>query len=137
MMISHSIGTIIAYDALRNLGRDQQDLTVKQFVTMGSPLGLTPVRARVYRGREYSRIPVRTPSIVTERWVNYSDRKDRVAAESHLRGDYRSNDNGIRVADNLIHNDSLALDEERNPHKSVGYLRTPEISDQIKDFLGA
>ena len=52
MMIYHSIGTIIAYDALRNLGRDQQDLTVKQFVTMGSPLGLTPVRARPQERRE-------------------------------------------------------------------------------------
>ena len=137
MLISHSMGTIIAYDVLRDLGQKTPDFTVEQFVTMGSPLGLTPVRARIYTERSYAELRVRTPSVVKERWVNYADRRDPVAAESHLKGDYRPNAAGIQVEDDLVHNDYTAPDGERKPHKSFGYLRTPELSDQIKDFLQA
>ncbi len=137
MLISHSMGTIITYDALRDLGRTSPGFEVAQFVTMGSPLGFTAVKNRVLTERAYADVRVRTPSMVKERWVNYADRRDLIAAESHLRGDYRANATGVRVVDDLIHNDYTALDGNRKPHKSFGYLRTPELSDQIKDFLGA
>ncbi|MCH7736776.1 MAG: hypothetical protein IH872_05165 [Chloroflexi bacterium] len=137
MLISHSMGTTIAYDALRDLGREIPNFKVAQFVTMGSPLGLTFVKSKIKTERDYDRgrMRVRTPSVVTEKWVNYADRTDPVAAESHLRGDYGPNPAGIQVVDDLTDNDYTAPDGERIPHKSFGYLRTPELSDQIKDFL--
>ncbi|PKB71780.1 MAG: hypothetical protein BZY87_03900 [SAR202 cluster bacterium Io17-Chloro-G6] len=135
MLIAHSMGTIIAYDVLRDLGQDFPDFNVEQFVTIGSPLGLSAVKARIYSERRYADLPVRTPSVVKERWVNYADPADPVAAETHLRGDYGPNATGVRVVDDLVHNDYTAPDGERKPHKSFGYLRTPELSDQIKDFL--
>ncbi len=135
MLIAHSMGTIIAYDVLRDLGRSDPEFKVAHFVTIGSPLGFTGVKNRVKKERDYAGVRVRTPSVVKERWVNYADRRDPIAAESHLRGDYRANEAGVRVVDNLIRNDYTGVDGERKPHKSFGYLRTPELSDQIKDFL--
>ena len=42
---------------------------------------------------------------------------------------------GIRVKDDLVANDYLGLDGKANPHKSYGYLRTPELSKCVKEFL--
>ena len=135
MLIAHSMGTIIAYDVLRDLGQDIPDFNVEQFVTIGSPLGLAAVKARIYSERSYADVPVRTPSVVKEKWVNYADPADTVAVDAHLRDDFGPNASGVRVVDHLVHNDYTAPSGQRRPHKSFGYLRTPELSDQIKDFL--
>ena len=135
MLIAHSMGTIIAYDVLRNLGHPDTGFRLEQFVTIGSPLGIAAVKARIHSERSYADVPVRTPSVVQEKWVNYADPADIVAVDPTLRGDYGPNAAGIQVKDDLIQNDYTALDGERKPHKSFGYLRTPELSDQIKDFL--
>ena len=138
MLISHSMGTIIAYDVLRDLGRTDQGFEVAQFVTIGSPLGLPHVKARVMEERTYDgegRERVRTPSVVTQRWVNYADRKDPVALDVHLRDDYGPNRTGVRVEDDLVVNGYLSPAAKPNHHKSYGYLRTPEISELIRAFI--
>jgi len=43
--------------------------------------------------------------VVTERWVNYADRKDPVAFDVHLRDDYGEIKSKIRVEDDLVLND--------------------------------
>ena len=134
MLIAHSMGTIIAYDVLRNLGRTKQGVEVSHLVTIGSPLGLPLVKAKIIQDRKYSP-QVRTPSIVTKSWINYADRKDPVAIDIHLRDDYSANDKGIRVEDNIVMND-YSINKKSNPHKSYGYLRTPELSKHVKEFLG-
>ncbi|MCH8919648.1 MAG: alpha/beta hydrolase [Chloroflexi bacterium] len=135
-VIAHSMGSIIAYDVLRDIGRQDPSFAVADFVTIGSPLGLPPVKAHIHREREsYARVPVRTPTIVTERWVNYADPDDPIAIDSRLRDDYRPNDRGIRVQDIPIFNSYLTPEGNRNPHKSYGYLRTPELSAHIRAAL--
>ena len=140
MLISHSMGTIIAYDVLRDIGQDDREFELAHFVTIGSPLGLPHVKAKIidersYAGEEKER--VRTPTVVTERWVNYADRKDPVALDVHLHDDYRANGRGVRVEDDLVANGYLSPSGEPNHHKSYGYLRTPELSEHIRDFLQA
>ena len=137
MLISHSMGTIISYDALRDLGQQDPDFAVQHFVTMGSPLGIPHVTANIEGERAYdAATPVRTPTVVRERWVNYADRRDPVAVDSHLRDDFKANISEVRVEDDLIVNDYLTpIEKESKPHKSFGYLRTPELSEQIRDFL--
>ena len=93
------------------------------------------VKDSVLKERSYADVPVRTPTVVRERWVNYADRGDPVAVDTHLRDDYGPNDGGVRVEDDLIRNDYVGLDGKRKPHKSFGYLRTPELSRHIRDFL--
>ncbi len=41
----------------------------------------------------------------------------------------------IRVQDIPIFNSYLTPEGDRNPHKSYGYLRTPELSAHIRDSL--
>ncbi len=135
-VIAHSMGSIIAYDVLRNIGRKDRSFEVADFVTIGSPLGFSTVKRNVRRERKsYSPdMPVRTPTIVT-RWVNYADPDDFIAIDSRLRNDYGPNDRGVRVQDDAILNSYVKPTGERKPHKSYGYLRTPELSAHIRDSL--
>jgi len=72
---------------------------------------------------------VRTPSIV-KNWTNLADRRDPVALDTHLSDDYQENYAGVRVKDDLVMNDWGGIN-----HKSYGYLRTPEFSDLLKNFI--
>jgi hypothetical protein len=138
-LIAHSMGSIIAYNTLRDIGRSDPECKVAEFVTIGSPLGLPYVKNKIKSERDYDP-DVRTPTCVTGSWTNYADRKDPVAIDIRLQDDYGANSAGVRVGDDLIHNDYHSRDDDgkdkkRNPHKSYGYLRTPELSRQIKAFL--
>ncbi|MBM3942665.1 MAG: alpha/beta hydrolase [SAR202 cluster bacterium] len=129
MLIAHSMGSIVAYEALRDMGQEPggQRGIVPQLVTLGSPLGLTPVKGEVmarYSGR------LRTPSVVTQSWVNFSDADDHICIDAHLADDYDQNSAGIKVRDQMVSNDF-----PDNPHKIYGYLRTPEVSEHIARFL--
>ena len=126
---------------------------MSHFVTIGSPLGIPEVRARVMDERNYTRKKngstkdIRTPSIVTEDWTNFADKKDPVSLDVHLADDYASNSSGIQVVDDLVRNDyrkplfdargrpTLDPRGKPNPHKSYGYLRTPELSRYLAEFL--
>ncbi|RDH87732.1 MAG: hypothetical protein DIZ78_04065 [endosymbiont of Escarpia spicata] len=122
MLVAHSMGTIIAYDVLRQLGKEDPNIKIDHFVTIGSPLGLPHVK---YKISEESPL-VRTPSIV-KKWTNLADRRDPVAIDTHLADDYDSNEDGVKVRDDLVINGWGKIH-----HKSYGYLRTPEFTDLLK-----
>jgi hypothetical protein len=135
MLIAHSMGSIIAYDALRDLGRRDAGFQVSHLVTIGSPLGLPHVKAKIIKERTYDH-SVRTPSVVSQSWLNLADRKDPVAADIQLKGDYLGNAAKVEVRDDIVSNDYVGPAESKpNHHKSYGYLRTPEISEHIAAFL--
>lgn len=125
MVVAHSMGTIIAYDVLRELGSEDANLNIEHFVTMGSPLGLPHVKHKII---EENRL-VRTPSVVNK-WTNLADRRDPVALDIHLSDDYEANYAGVQVKDDLVMNDWGGIN-----HKSYGYLRTPEFSNLLKNFI--
>lgn len=125
MVLSHSMGTIIAYDVLKELDQDHAHVSIEQFVTLGSPLGLSHVKYKIFQ--ENSRIS--TPE-VARNWSNFADKRDPVAFDTNLSGDFEASSRGIRVKDDLIFNDW-----EKPYHKSYGYLRAPEVSKLIKDFI--
>jgi hypothetical protein len=132
MVIGHSMGSIIAYDTLRAIGRERRDLSVDHLVTIGAPLGLPNVKFRISQEHDL----VRTPSIV-RKWTNLAERRDPVAFDTHLAGDYRANDSDVRVHDDLVCNDTVLDDDAKHPdyHSGIGYLRTPEMSRIIRGFL--
>lgn len=125
MILSHSMGTIIAYDVLRAMGKTHPRRVIDHFVTLGSPLGLPHVKAKIARENPL----VRTPSIV-QKWSNFADKRDPVSFDITLAGDYKPNVRGIKVTDDLVANDWGGIH-----HKSYGYLRTPEVSRVIRDFV--
>ena len=134
MLIGHSMGSIIAYDVVRQLGRDDPQFRVDHFITIGSPLGMPHVKYKIQRENDL----VRTPSIVG-RWTNFADRRDVVAINAKLGDDYEPNDQGVKVADVPVINayrSPLDRDpaDKPNYHKSYGYLRTPEMSTVVRAF---
>jgi hypothetical protein len=130
MIIAHSMGSIIAYDTLRRMGRENPAPRVEHFVTIGSPLGLPHVKAKIHQENDL----VRTPSIVRT-WTNFADRRDPVSIDTHLDDDFQPNDRGVRVRDDLVINGYRNGDDKANHHKSYGYLRAPEVSKMIRTFL--
>jgi hypothetical protein len=144
MLISHSMGTIIAYNTLRRLGKPAAnglapDLEVAHLVTLGSPLGVPFVKVRVMEDHGQGpnhRHQVRTPSLVTKSWRNFADRYDPVNLDIRLADDYRPNARGVQVIDDLVANDYVSpYTGKANHHKIYGYLRCPEVAQHILDFL--
>ncbi|MCU0449921.1 MAG: hypothetical protein MUC97_08770 [Bernardetiaceae bacterium] len=139
MLISHSMGTIIAYNTLRRLGKKPGRPEVAHFVTLGSPLGVPFVKVRVMEDHGQGtdrRCQVRTPSLVTKSWRNFADRDDPVNLDIRLADDYRPNARGVQVIDDLVANDYVSPHTGKaNHHKIYGYLRCPEVAQHILDFL--
>lgn len=103
VLVTHSLGTAIAYDVLseaRFAGRD-----VRLLVTLGSPLGYTEIQDVVHK-------PLRLPAPVRI-WANFADPFDVVALDSTLADDFRG---GPRIVDARVDNPAP------NNHAACGYL---------------
>jgi hypothetical protein len=134
LLIAHSMGSIIAFDVLSD---PAGGLAVDTFITLGSPLGLPPIVARNFQAQQAVRPRIRhphAPDAVWPHWYNLSDPRDTVALDHTLRDDYAPNRRGVRAIDFSVVNDYEA-NGESNPHKSYGYLRTPEVAEIIDAFL--
>lgn len=115
-LISHSLGTVIAYNVLQKLAaqRTTQDITIDKWITLGSPLGLASVKAQLKRNLQGS---LAVPENVLA-WHNYSDKRDIVCIDGDLADDFAKNNSGVSVQDFQVVNAYPG-----NPHKSYGYLR--------------
>jgi hypothetical protein len=115
VVVGHSLGTIIAYEALRE--KDAPEVAL--FVTAGSPLGVTEVQDLLEH-------PLRVPDGVRE-WRNVSDARDLVALDHRIRPEYSPPD---RCADFIVTNDS-------SNHHGIGeYLRTTPVRDAVLQIFG-
>ncbi|MFC1553728.1 hypothetical protein ACFL7D_03755 [candidate division KSB1 bacterium] len=134
LLIAHSMGSIIAFDVLSNL---KNDLSVNTFVTIGSPLGFPVIVGRAFaeqKKKDHRIKKPHAPESILEKWFNMSDIEDKVALDHTLSDDYGENSKGLLAEDVLVYND-YDMDGKKNPHKSFGYLRTPEMSSVIDGFL--
>ena len=73
VLIGHSLGSVIAYEAAHQLTRP-----LPQLITLGSPLGLRSIVYDLVRPQP----PIYPPHV--KRWVNIADRNDLIAAEPDL-----------------------------------------------------
>ncbi|NQU81058.1 MAG: hypothetical protein HQ543_06025 [Bacteroidetes bacterium] len=134
MLISHSMGSIIAFDVL-NFEAPQN--IVDSFVTIGSPLGIPIVISKIAAEQKQRLNGVNhmnTPPPVAKNWYNFSDILDKVALNYKLADDFSENDRGIKPIDFLVVN-NYEMNGKRNPHKAYGYLRAPEFSKVLNDFI--
>ena len=113
LVIAHSMGSIVAYDVL------QQSLDVDALITIGSPLGLPTVWHQSSHRLKY-------PPVAGS-WRNFSDPEDLVAANPFIPL--------ASVRNRLIRSTYGCHGGNHNPHKSFGYLRSPEVAEAIWDFL--
>jgi hypothetical protein len=91
ILISHSMGTVIAYDCLK---RVESTPRVDGLVTVGSPLGLDEIQDPLRP--EWSRSNGFPGERVADRWLNVYDRLDVVALlDPKLANDYRREDASV------------------------------------------
>jgi len=107
VLIGHSLGSIVAYEFLRQ----HPGHSVRLLVTLGSPLGLRMVRKRIPVGR-----------VGDAEWVNIRDRHDPVAAAGRLSQWFQG------VADRQAANGSDA-------HGAAPYLTSKTCGRAILDIL--
>ncbi|WP_245930556.1 esterase/lipase family protein [Methylobacterium radiodurans] len=132
LLVAHSMGSVVAYDVLRTLEREDPVLRVAHLVTMGSPLGLAKVKLKF----EAEHGALRVPNNVSA-WTNLADGNDIVSIMGALDADYAESDAGISLVDKRVVNDFRRLDGEPNHHKSYGYLRTPEFASIARAYTAA
>ncbi len=130
MLVAHSMGSIIAWDVLT---RWVPDVKIDTLVTIGSPLGNPVVKSKLISEYPGTDPVLRTPDNIIRNWYNLADFKDRVAINYILNDDFLPNRHGIQPQDTLIRN-NYEFEGERNPHKSYGYLRCPEMAGIISEF---
>lgn len=123
VVVSHSMGTVIAYDCLKNVV-DCPPIDV--LVTMGSPLGIDEVQDKLEPG--YSRqdgFPVKIG-----RWYNFSDRLDPVCGfDPAIANDFKlaGNDAIVDVAVQNIGAWRHSIDQ---------YLRQADLTSALIKELG-
>ncbi|HIF9179471.1 TPA: hypothetical protein ACX6QL_000499 [Photobacterium damselae] len=129
-LISHSLGTVIAYNVLQKLAvqRTTQDITIDKWITLGSPLGLASVKAQLKQNLQGS---LAVPENVSA-WHNYSDKRDIVCIDGDLTDDFARNNAGVSVQDFQVVNAYPG-----NPHKSYGYLRVAvrNLKTMLEDYI--
>ncbi|MEL7311377.1 MAG: hypothetical protein AAFN07_07700 [Pseudomonadota bacterium] len=87
LVIGHSLGSVIAWDTLWTLSREQRqaDVSVDHFVTLGSPLGNRVIQ-RGLKGRNHTGLE-RYPDNI-RRWTNIVAVGELTALDRHMANDF-------------------------------------------------
>ena len=134
LLMAHSMGSVIAYDALWEMSHDGHDaLQIDLLLTMGSPLGQSYLQRRIL-GREKSGRD-RYPGNV-RRWVNLSAVGDMTAVNPYLRGEF-----GEMLELGLVESiDDIEIfnfyrnDGVLNAHAEYGYLVNKETAAVVANW---
>ncbi|MEK0098839.1 hypothetical protein ACFC18_38710 [Streptomyces sp. NPDC056121] len=116
-VLAHSLGTIVAYEALHRL-----DQPLPLLVTFGSPLGLRSI----IRGRLRPQ-PLRSPAHL-KRWVNVADRDDFIVATLKLRKLFPEDDAVLERTRRVSNRDF-------DPHAATEYLSRWETVEPVAEML--
>ncbi|NTW63872.1 MAG: alpha/beta hydrolase [Chlorobiaceae bacterium] len=118
IVVSHSLGTIVAYSILREFAGNGRPRKSPLFVTLGSPLGIKSIRNGFPKPR------IKPENVL--RWVNGADPEDFVALRAEL-----TNDNfgpGIENYPDIENG-------KEDPHSITAYLRDPRIVKAIAESI--
>ncbi len=118
VLLSHSLGTIIAYDVLRE--RREPPPEIPLLLTIGSPLGVPWVQDLITR-------PLEVPAGVRA-WRNVCDARDLAALDETLRPEFSPPE---LCTDFLVRNDSATH------HGIREYLRTVPVREPVLKLIGA
>jgi hypothetical protein len=116
VVVGHSLGSIVAYDALRT---DPRKLQVPLYVTVGSPLGLDLIRKQL--------APIKFPNPPVGKWYNAYDERDVVAL-------YALDETNFDVTPAIENNGSVKNHTE-NRHSIHGYLDDRNVARRIHEAL--
>ncbi len=157
-ILSHSMGTFIAYDVLWRFSHrntpgfeEYNNKRVKLFVTMGSPLGEPAVRNLLFSRHHKNHGKRQFPTNI-DFWHNYACLGDVVAHQHNFEEiffddmrkqglfpenkEYRARDyENLHNPFEVVSHDGNKNKEKRNPHKSYGYLVQPRLGSWLIDFV--
>lgn len=158
VLISHSMGTFIAYDVLWKFSHRSEDKYKKYrdnqidyFITMGSPLGDDSLRDFMLIERwkkapdsEKEEERKRLYPLNIKQWHNFSAYGDIVCHDSTLDDDFfkgmkenvKNYKSGELTDYVKLYNPFENTEGNKNPHKSYGYLIQPKLSEKFKEFMG-
>jgi hypothetical protein len=118
VIISHSLGTVVGFRMLRELSKQGFGIEVPLLVSVGSPLALDAVKAKIG-------VPRRKPTVV-QNWRNYFDKGDPVTLGKPL-------DKANFAPE--IHNDGSINNKATNGHSIDGYLDARQLIAALNDVL--
>jgi hypothetical protein len=125
VVVSHSMGTVIAYDCLKHL---DACATVDGLITIGSPLGLDEIQDKLTPG--WSRTDGFPSGKVAGGWTNLFDRLDPVCGfDPQLANDF-ARQGGTVVEDIAVQNEGAWR------HSATKYLRQPAFGAALGRMLG-
>jgi hypothetical protein len=125
VVVSHSLGTVVAYRLLRKLGT-QRGGRVPLFVTLGSPLGVEAIRNKL-RSESVTRCPA-----CAKAWFNAFDSRDVVALYPLDTGSFPLNPTTPAIENKEDVNNLTA-----NRHGIAGYLDDAQVARRIYEAMTA
>ena len=133
LVIGHSMGSVITYDALWELTHIEKNPgRVDLFLTIGSPLGMRFTQQRLLGAREPGE--KRYPHNI-RRWVNMAAQGDLTALDPTLRDDFKAMLELDVVESITDHNGGIfnffRNAQGLNVHRSYGYLVNPRMGEAI------
>ena len=140
LLISHSLGTMIAYDTMWKLSylSEHADLRAEDpkkitLVTLGSPLADETVKDNI-KGAGIGG-PRRFPNSI-HRWVNVAAEDDPIAHDQTVANDFKKMKTFHNVHISDVRNYNMAVrDEKSNPHSGAGYLISPANAKALNNWL--
>lgn len=124
LVIGHSLGSVIAYDALWELTHEEDFVQTVDFISLGSPLGLKFVQARLLGADRFG--AARYPHLIGQ-WHNIAAIGDVISLDPELADNFHEMQE-LGLVDGITdhfegifthYRDDL---EGLNPHRSYGYL---------------
>jgi hypothetical protein len=116
VVVGHSLGSVVSYLVLKN----NPNLNVKKFITIGSPLGISGIRKKVEP-------PIEMPKCIQNGWFNAFDSRDIVALRP-------LNQEFFNVKPSIEHKNDVN-NHTTNRHGIEGYLNDPVIARKIYEAL--
>jgi len=140
MVVSHSLGTMVAYDTLWKFSRTGEyrpkysNKKIDTWITLGSPLADETVKRNLKGARASG--PRRYPGNI-KRWENVSAEDDFISHDSKLANDYKRMYKTRlidEINDHKIYNLAVRRGDS-NPHHGAGYLIHPKVIKLITDWI--
>lgn len=118
VVVSHSLGTVVAYTILRRMAKEDTAWRVPLLMTLGSPLGIRAVRSKLR--------PIGHPACVAK-WFNAFDPDDVVSLNPLDRKNFPIQPE--------IENQGDVNNWTDNQHGIVGYLDDADVARRIYEVL--
>jgi len=136
LLIGHSLGTVIAYDALWTLSQlEYLPGKIDTYITLGSPLGMRYVKRRLLGSNRAGK--QKYPDNI-RRWINVAAEGDVTALDRSFSEDFGEMVTLGNVESIEDHCDGIynyfREKEGLNCHRSYGYLVNPIVGKTIADW---